>query len=194
MIQTKRTSSFLLDDVPPMGIYETLYAFNDAFGQFMGTGGTHPWSQGFPLTTPLEKFNGPELPPSVEVTWEDRFYPKAWGHPLLRDSIVGYYNTYYGSNITPDNVMIFAGGRPGIYTVLSFLKKTSGPYRECRVAGVPGYPHANEHRLENSHDDAGEQLSSRQCRVFRPQRPESQNDAVSGDFQSKQSHRARALR
>jgi hypothetical protein len=40
--------SFLSDDCPPMGIYETLYAFRDAFGQFMGTQGTHPWSQGFP--------------------------------------------------------------------------------------------------------------------------------------------------
>lgn len=117
------TNSFLLDDMPPMGIYETLYAFADSYGQFMGTEGTHPWSQGFPLTTPLEKFDGPELPPAVDVTWEDRFYPKAWGHPLLRETIVDYYNTYYGSNITPDNVMIFAGGRPGLYTVLSFLKK-----------------------------------------------------------------------
>ena len=44
--------------VPPMGIYETLYAFRDTFGRFMGTEGTHPWSQGFPLTTPLEKFDG----------------------------------------------------------------------------------------------------------------------------------------
>ena len=119
----KSTNSFLLDDVPPMGIYETLYAFNDAFGQFMGTEGTHPWSQGFPLTTRLEKFNGPEIPAAVEVNWEDRFYPKAGGHPLLRETVVDYYNTYYGSSISPDNVMIFAGGRPGIYTVLSFLKK-----------------------------------------------------------------------
>jgi len=117
------TNSFLLDDVPPMGIYETLYAFADSYGQFMGTEGTHPWSQGFPLTTPLEKFNGPDLPAAVDVTWEDRLYPKAWGHPLLREAIVNYYNTYYGSSITPDNVMIFAGGRPGIYSVLSFLKK-----------------------------------------------------------------------
>lgn len=106
-----------------MGIYETLYAYRDAFGQFMGAEGTHPWSQGFPLITALEKFGGPELPPSVDVTWEDRFYAKAWGHPLLREAIVAYYNTYYGSSITPDNVMIFAGGRPGIYTVLSLLKK-----------------------------------------------------------------------
>ena len=54
--------SFLSDDCPPMGIYETLYAFRDSFGQFMGTEGTHPWSQGFPLTTPLDHFDGPELP------------------------------------------------------------------------------------------------------------------------------------
>jgi len=106
-----------------MGIYETLYAFKDSFGQFMGTPGTHPWSQGFPLTTPLEKFGGPELPSSVEVTWEDRFYPKAWGHPLLRETIAKYYNDFYGCSIVPENVMIFAGGRPGIFSVLAFLKK-----------------------------------------------------------------------
>ena len=116
-------NSFLIDDIPPMGIYETLYAFKDSFGSFMGEEGTHPWSQGFPLTTPLEKFGGPELPPAVDVTWEDRFYPKAWGHPLLRETIVDYYNKYYDASITPENVMIFAGGRPGIYTVLHFLKK-----------------------------------------------------------------------
>ena len=112
-----------LSHVPPMGIYETLYAFRDTFGSFMGTKGTHPWSQGFPLTTPLEKFGGPELPGSVEVTFEDRFYPKAWGHPKLRNSIVDYYNSRYGSNIASENVMIFAGGRPGIFTVMAFLKK-----------------------------------------------------------------------
>lgn len=106
-----------------MGIYETLYAFRDTFGKFMGESGTHPWSQGFPLTTPLDKFGGPELPSSVEVTWEDRFYPKAWGHPKLREAIVEYYNTHYGSNIEADNVMVFHGGRPGIYTVLAFLQK-----------------------------------------------------------------------
>ena len=113
--------SFLSDDCPPMGIYETLYAFRDSFGQFMGTPGTHPWSQGFPLTTQLE--GGPPLPSSVDVTYEDRFYPKAWGHPRLREAIVEHYNSFYGSRITPENVMVFAGGRPGIYTVLAFLKK-----------------------------------------------------------------------
>ena len=34
--------SFLSDNCPPMGIYETLYKFQDSFGQFMGTEGTHP--------------------------------------------------------------------------------------------------------------------------------------------------------
>ncbi|MEM7246496.1 MAG: pyridoxal phosphate-dependent aminotransferase [Acidobacteriota bacterium] len=127
--------SFLSDHCPPMGIYETLYAFRDSFGQFMGTEGTHPWSQGFPLTTPLE--DGPELPSSVEVTWEDRFYPKAWGHPLLRDAIARHYNDFYGSTITPENVMVFAGGRPGIYTVLAFLKQ----HVEVRIGNVewPAY-------------------------------------------------------
>jgi len=124
MAKTKMTcDSFMSDNVPPMGIYETLYAFKDTFGEFMGTKGTHPWSQGFPLTTRLDKFDGPELPSSVDVTWEDRFYPKAWGHPLLRETIADYYNTHYGSKIVPENIMIFAGGRPGIYTILAFLKK-----------------------------------------------------------------------
>jgi len=90
-------------------IYETLYAFRDSFGRFMGEEGTHPWSQGFPLTTQLE--GGPPLPGSVEVTWEDRFYPKAWGHPKLREAIARHYNDFYGSKITPENVMVFAGGR-----------------------------------------------------------------------------------
>jgi len=119
----ERYESFLSDNCPPMGIYETLYAFADTFGQFMGTEGTHPWSQGFPLTTPLEKFGGPELPSNVDVTWQDRFYPKAWGHPALREAIVDFYNSRYGSTITPENVMVFAGGRPGIYTVMAFLKE-----------------------------------------------------------------------
>ena len=61
--------SFLSDNCPPMGIYETLYAFRDSFGSFMGTEGTHPWSQGFPLTTPLERFDGPSLPDSVAVSY-----------------------------------------------------------------------------------------------------------------------------
>ena len=122
-VGTRQVKSFLSDNCPPMGIYETLYAFRDSFGSFMGTEGTHPWSQGFPLTTPLDKFGGPPLPASIEVTWEDRFYPKAGGHPELREAIAEYYNSQYDSKITPENVMVFAGGRSGIYTVLAFLKE-----------------------------------------------------------------------
>lgn len=118
-----------------MGIYETLYAFADTYGSFMGTPGTHPWSQGFPLTTQLE--GGPPLPGSVEVTWEDRFYPKAWGHPKLRVAIAEYYNSFYGSSIAPENIMVFAGGRPAIYTVMAFLKKNV----EIRIGNIewPAY-------------------------------------------------------
>jgi aspartate/methionine/tyrosine aminotransferase len=128
-------ASFLSDDCPPMGIYETLYAFRDSFGKFMGSPGTHPWSQGFPLTTPLE--GGPALPSSVEVSAEDRFYPKAWGHPLLREAIAAHYNDFYGSKIAPENVMVFAGGRPGIHAVLTFLKQ----HVEVRIGNVewPAY-------------------------------------------------------
>merc|ERR1719183_912382 len=92
--QKVEKDSFLSDECPPMGIYETLYAFRDSFGAFMGTEGTHPWAQGFPLTTRLTGggASGPELPASVEVTPDDRFYPKAWGHPVLRDALANYYN------------------------------------------------------------------------------------------------------
>ena len=127
--------AFLSDSCPPMGIYETLYAFRDSFGRFMGTEGTHPWSQGFPLTTQLE--GGPPLPDQVEVSWEDRFYPKAWGHPRLREAIAAHYNDFYGSSIAPENVMVFAGGRPGILAVLAFLKE----HVEVRIANAewPAY-------------------------------------------------------
>jgi aminotransferase len=128
-------ASFLSDNCPPMGIYETLYAFRDTFGQFMGSPGTHPWSQGFPLTTPLP--GGPDLPGHVEVTAEDRLYPKAWGHPRLRTAIADHYNSFYGAKLAPENVMVFAGGRPGIYAVLAFLKK----HVEVRIGNVewPAY-------------------------------------------------------
>ena len=32
-----------LIDFPPMGVYETLFAFKDATGLYMGSEGTHPW-------------------------------------------------------------------------------------------------------------------------------------------------------
>lgn len=128
-----------LTETPPMGIYETLYAFNNTFGAFMGTEGTHPWAQGYPLTTRLTGggADGPELPSSVEVTFEDRFYPKAWGHPLLRNALVNYYNTQYGTKIEAENVMVFHGGRGALFNVLLHLKK----HYEVRLGSIewPAY-------------------------------------------------------
>ncbi len=105
--------------VRPMGIYETLYAFLEAFGTYMGEEGTHPWSQGFPRTDQLP--GGPPLPTSVEVTSDHLRYPKAWGLPALRDAIASYYRRWYGADIAPENVMVFAGGRPAIIATLLFL-------------------------------------------------------------------------
>ncbi len=107
--------------VPPMGIYETLYAFLAAFGRPMGEPGTHPWSQGFPRTVQLP--GGPPMPDSIHVPPDDLKYPKAWGLPALREAIARYYQTHYGTALTADNVMVFAGGRPGLIASLLFLER-----------------------------------------------------------------------
>lgn len=110
----------ILKSFPPMGVYETLFKFQDATGQYMGDPGTHPWAQGFPLTTKLP--DGPDIPLSVEFTSVDLKYPAATGVQPLRDALAKYYNHFYGSQITADNVALFAGGRPGIYATLMFLE------------------------------------------------------------------------
>ncbi len=109
----------ILQQFPPMGIYETLFAFLDANGVYMGEPGTHPWSQGFPLTTQLP--DGPELPGSVEFDWSDLKYPSATGVIPLLEALRDYYNHFYDAGITTDNICVFAGGRPGIFAILSFL-------------------------------------------------------------------------
>lgn len=77
------------------------------------------------------------MPSTVEVTFEDRFYPKAWGSPALRSALADYYNTNYGTSIAPENVMVFAGGRAAIYSVMAFLKK----HVQVRIGNVewPAY-------------------------------------------------------
>ena len=112
--------NLFLNHVSPMGIYETLYAFQDVFGTPMGESGTHPWSQGFPLTTQIP--GGPKMPKQVDIDSTDLMYPKAWGQPQLRETIAAYYNHYHGAKIEAENVMIFAGGRPGLVALLLFLK------------------------------------------------------------------------
>jgi aspartate/methionine/tyrosine aminotransferase len=102
-----------------MGVYETLFRFADATGMSMGDAGTHPWAQGFPLTTRLP--GGPALPESVSFTATDLKYPKADGQPLLREAIAATYREHYGARITADNVAVFAGGRPALFAILAFL-------------------------------------------------------------------------
>jgi aminotransferase len=114
------TAESMLTYFPPMGVYETLFKFLDATGKYMGTEGTHPWAQGFPLTTPLP--GGPALPTSIEFTYADLKYPQATGGIELLNAIRDYYNHFYGSSIATDNVAIFAGGRPGIFAAVSFLR------------------------------------------------------------------------
>ncbi len=121
--------------VPPMGIYETLYAFMGTFGRYMGEPGTHPWSQGFPRTDQLP--GGPPLPSAVTVTTLDRRYPKAWGLPELRNALASYYTEYYGTAISPENVMVFAGGRPALTALLLFLE----PDVEVRIASTEYTPY-----------------------------------------------------
>lgn len=105
---------------PPMGVYETLFKFLDATGKYMGTEGTHPWAQGFPLTTPVP--GGPNIPTRIDFDHAHLKYPPATGGIELLTAIRDYYNHFYGSTITTDNIAIFAGGRPGIYATLAFLK------------------------------------------------------------------------
>jgi aminotransferase len=103
-----------------MGVYETLFRFADVTGKYMGDTGTHPWAQGFPLTTALA--GGPALPSRIEFVPDDLKYPTATGHLRLRQAIADYYNHFYATAITPDHVAIFPGGRPAIYATLAFLK------------------------------------------------------------------------
>jgi aminotransferase len=104
---------------PPMGVYETLFKFLDVCHKYMGTPGTHPWAQGFPLTSQIP--GGPELPGSVSFTSEDLKYPPATGIPQLRTAIKDYYNHFYDAGLSEDNVAVFAGGRPGIFATVAFL-------------------------------------------------------------------------
>jgi aspartate/methionine/tyrosine aminotransferase len=110
----------ILQQFPPMGVYETLFKFVDATSKYMGDPGTHPWAQGYPLTKQLP--GGPPLPSSVELVYTDLKYPKATGEIGLREALANYYNRFYDAGITPDHVAVFAGGRAGILATLVILK------------------------------------------------------------------------
>ena len=105
----------------PMGIYQMLYAFMEAAGTYMGEPGTHPWSQDFPLTSQLP--GGPEIPGEVKFSSSDLKYPKAWGNDSLRKTIANYYQEFYGAQIAPENVMVFAGGRAALFSTFFLMQK-----------------------------------------------------------------------
>jgi aminotransferase len=109
----------ILREFPPMGVYETLFKFAAATGKYMGDPGTHPWAQGYPLTTQIP--GGPPLPTTIDLVSTDLKYPKATGELELREAIARYYREFYGADITADHVAVFAGGRPAIFAVLAFL-------------------------------------------------------------------------
>jgi aminotransferase len=110
----------MLLQFPPMGVYETLFKFAAATDKYMGDAGTHPWAQGYPLTTQVP--GGPELPTRIDLESTDLKYPKATGEIELRTAISDYYNSFYDAGITPEHVAVFAGGRPGILATLAFLQ------------------------------------------------------------------------
>ena len=110
----------MLLQFPPMGVYETLFKFADATGNYMGDAGTHPWAQGYPITTQIP--GGPSLPAQIDLEYTDLKYPKATGEIELREAIANYYNEHYGAGISPDQVAVFAGGRPAILATLAFLE------------------------------------------------------------------------
>lgn len=110
-----------LNYIPPMGVYETLFRFQEVTGSYMGSTGTHPWVQGCPLTTNLP--GGPEIPQNITFDYNDLKYPTATGQVELLTAICNYYNHFYNSNIKNENVCIFAGGRVGIFITMSFLQQ-----------------------------------------------------------------------
>jgi aspartate/methionine/tyrosine aminotransferase len=57
------------------------------------------------------------------INFLDLRYPKPHGMPKLRETIVDYYREHYGSDITSDNVMVFAGGKPALWAIMLFLRK-----------------------------------------------------------------------
>lgn len=110
----------ILQQFPPMGVYETLFRFADATHAYLGDTGTHPWAQGFPLTSPIP--GGPDLPSSVSLDSDDLRYPTASGQLELRRAIARYYNTFYDAGISEDHIAVFAGGRAAILAVVSLLE------------------------------------------------------------------------
>ena len=102
-----------------MGVYETLFRFAEVTHKYMGDPTTHPWAQGFPLTTQVP--GGPPLPDSIAITAQDRMYPKADGQPPLREATLP-------SDLTAYRVINGEGDRlPGV--VIGYSSGKEQPFR-----------------------------------------------------------------
>jgi len=77
------------------------------------------------------------MPDHAPILPGDLKYPKAWGLPALREAIAAYYRTHYGTKLTADNVMVFAGGRPALIAILFFLEQDI----EVRIAETEYTPY-----------------------------------------------------
>ena len=118
--QKEKMEASVLSNFPVMGVYHTLLNFRDHVGVNMGAAGTHPWTQGSPLSSQIP--GGPDIDINVNFSYADVKYPGVTGDLMLRNAIKDYYNHFYGSNIDADNITVFPGGRPAIYSTLCLLK------------------------------------------------------------------------
>jgi hypothetical protein len=161
-----------------MGIYETLYAFRDSFGKFMGSPGTHPWSQGFPLTTKLEGGPGrPLLPQGVGPSAAARGDRHAL-QQLLRLAHRARER---------DGVRRRAPGHLRGARVPQEARR--GAHRQRRVAGISRHPDADRLQLARGAVHARERLPPGQRDLLRPHRPQRQDPPAAGDLESGQPDR-----
>ncbi|CAM9742790.1 unnamed protein product [Ectocarpus fasciculatus] len=118
---TSPEESSMLTQFPAMGVYEILFRFYRETGDRLGAEGTHPYAQGSPLTTAVPGGDY-EIPTELKISSADLKYPQANGNMPLLMAIRDYYNHFYGCDISTENIAIFGGGRPALYTTLAFLK------------------------------------------------------------------------
>ena len=88
-----------------MGIYKTLYGFQNIFYSPIGESGCCPWSKGFPLTTQIPI--GLKIPTQVNINSRDLMNPKVWRQPqLLKKSPNIITITILKSNPNSNNISV----------------------------------------------------------------------------------------
>ena len=90
------------------------------------------------------------------------------GLPKLRLAIADYYNHFYNSRIDHENVMIFAGGRPALVSILMFLKKDI----QINIASTEYTPYYDMLKIFNRRYHV---VNSNEDNNFRPSNEDYQN-------------------